>query len=152
MWNTCSMRCRISQVSATSMSRPTLIQSTKHSGRIQYGKPSPLVKFQCPSTSCWISFPASKELWHLKFVLGVQFLFWRFFFTWKPQVLTRFYSDDRGYGQQTLSKTGSLTEERTSTINDTTLLYVEGVHMFNGLADEEVDQYLEENLKIIPQI
>ena len=36
------------------------------------------------------------------------------------------------------------------TTQDTTPLYAEGVHMFDGLADEEVDHFLEEHSTIVP--
>ena len=42
------------------------------------------------------------------------------------------------------------TEERISTTNDTTPLYVEGVHMIDGLADDKIDRYLDDYPKIIP--
>ena len=41
-------------------------------------------------------------------------------------------------------------EERISTPQDTTPLYVEGVHMLDGLTDEEVDHFLEEHPTIVP--
>ena len=36
-----------------------------------------------------------------------------------------------------------------ATKKDITPLYVEGINMMEGLADEEVDQYLKENPKIV---
>ena len=41
------------------------------------------------------------------------------------------------------------THPRESTGKELTPLYAESVNMLEGLADEEVDQYLEENLKIV---
>ena len=43
-----------------------------------------------------------------------------------------------------------ITEERISTPQNTTPLYVERVHMLDGLAEEEVDHFLEEHPNIVP--
>ena len=42
------------------------------------------------------------------------------------------------------------TQPRSSTGKELTPLYAECVNMLEGLADEEVDQYLQENPKIVP--
>ena len=42
------------------------------------------------------------------------------------------------------------TQERTITTKEMTPLYVEEIHMLEGLADEKVDSYLEENPRIVP--
>ena len=43
-----------------------------------------------------------------------------------------------------------ITEERVTTPHNTSPLYTEGVHMLNGLADEEMDDFLEDHPTIIP--
>ena len=42
------------------------------------------------------------------------------------------------------------TQPRSTTDKERTPLYAECVNMFEGLAEEEVDQYLQENAKIVP--
>ena len=48
------------------------------------------------------------------------------------------------------TKVRIITEERLTTPHNTTPLYAEGVHMLDGLADEEVDDFLEDHPTIIP--
>ena len=48
------------------------------------------------------------------------------------------------------TKVHIITEERLTTPHNTTPLYAEGVHMLDGLADEEVDDFLEDHPTIIP--
>ena len=48
------------------------------------------------------------------------------------------------------TKVRILTEERLNTSHNTTALYGEGVHMLDGLADEEVDEFLQDYPTIIP--
>ena len=48
------------------------------------------------------------------------------------------------------TKVQLLTEERISTPQNTTPLYAEGVHMLDGLAEEEVDHFLGEHPTIVP--
>ena len=43
-----------------------------------------------------------------------------------------------------------ITEEQIHNPKDTTPLYEEGVHMLDGLADEEVDHFLEDHPRIVP--
>ena len=43
-----------------------------------------------------------------------------------------------------------ITQEHISTPQNTTPLYVEGVHMLDGLAEEEVDHFQEEHPNIVP--
>ena len=43
-----------------------------------------------------------------------------------------------------------ITEERLPTTHNNTPLYTEGIHMLDGLADEEVDEFLEDHPTIIP--
>ena len=52
--------------------------------------------------------------------------------------------------RQGKTKARPITEERISTPQNTTPLYAEGVHMLDGLADEEVDHFLEEHPTIVP--
>ena len=47
------------------------------------------------------------------------------------------------------TKVRPITEERISTPQNTTPLYAEGVHMLDGLAEEEVDHFLEEHPTIV---
>ena len=42
------------------------------------------------------------------------------------------------------------TKPRAGTSKDLTLLYAESINMLDGLADDEVDRYLEEHPKIVP--
>mgnify|MGYP000317721734 CR=1 FL=1 len=48
------------------------------------------------------------------------------------------------------TKARLITEEHISTPQNTTPLYSEGVHILDGLADEEVDHFLEEHPTITP--
>ena len=48
------------------------------------------------------------------------------------------------------TKVWIITEERLPTPQNTTPLYTEGVRVLNGLAEEEVDHFLEEHPTIIP--
>ena len=48
------------------------------------------------------------------------------------------------------TKVRIITEERVTTPHNTSPLYAEGVHMLDGLADEEVDDFLEDHPTIIP--
>ena len=48
------------------------------------------------------------------------------------------------------TKVWIITEERLPTPQNTTPLYPEGVQMLGGLAEEEVDHFLEEHPMIIP--
>ena len=48
------------------------------------------------------------------------------------------------------TKVRIITEDRLTTPHNTTPLYAEGVHMLDGLADEEVDDFLEDHPTIIP--
>ena len=48
------------------------------------------------------------------------------------------------------TKVRIITEERLTTPHNTTPLYAEGVHMLAGLADKEVDDFLEDHPTIIP--
>ena len=48
------------------------------------------------------------------------------------------------------TKVRIITEESLTTPHNTTPLYAEGVHMLDGLADEEVDDFLEDHPTIIP--
>ena len=48
------------------------------------------------------------------------------------------------------TKVRIITEERVPTPLNTSPLYAEGVHMLDGLADEEVDDFLEDHPTIIP--
>ena len=48
------------------------------------------------------------------------------------------------------TKVRLIKEERISTPQNTTPLYVEGVHMLDGLADEDVDHFLKEHPTIVP--
>ena len=48
------------------------------------------------------------------------------------------------------TKVRIITEERLPTPHNTTPLYAEGVHMLDGLTDEEVDDFLEDHPTIIP--
>ena len=41
-------------------------------------------------------------------------------------------------------------EECLATLKDATPLYVEGVHMLDGLVDDKVDRYLDDHSKVIP--
>ena len=52
--------------------------------------------------------------------------------------------------RQGKTKARPITEERISTPQNTTPLYAEGVHMLDGLADEEVDHFLAEHPTIVP--
>ena len=47
------------------------------------------------------------------------------------------------------TKVHVVAEERIYTSQDTTSLYVEAVHMLDGLVDEEVDHFLEEHPTIV---
>ena len=42
------------------------------------------------------------------------------------------------------------TQPRVNTSKEVTPLYAESINMLEGLPDEEVDRYLEENPKIVP--
>ena len=42
------------------------------------------------------------------------------------------------------------TQPLTSTNKELTPLYAESINMLDGLADDEVDRYLDEHLKIVP--
>ena len=42
------------------------------------------------------------------------------------------------------------TQLRVGTSKELTTLYVESINMLDGLADDEVDRYLEEHPKIVP--
>ena len=48
------------------------------------------------------------------------------------------------------TKVRIITEERVRTALNTSPLYVEGVHMLDGLADDEVDDFLDDHPTIIP--
>ena len=48
------------------------------------------------------------------------------------------------------TKVRVITEERIYIPQDITLLYAEGVHMLEGLANKEVDHFLEEHPTIVP--
>ena len=48
------------------------------------------------------------------------------------------------------TKVRLIIEERISTPQNTTPLYAEGIHMLDGLAEEEVDHFLEEHPNIVP--
>ena len=48
------------------------------------------------------------------------------------------------------TKVRIITEERISTPQNTTPLYMEGVHMLDGITDEEVEHFLEEYPAIVP--
>ena len=48
------------------------------------------------------------------------------------------------------TKVRVVTEERIPTPKDITPLYVEGVHMLEGLAYDKVDNFLKDRLKIVP--
>ena len=48
------------------------------------------------------------------------------------------------------TKVRLITEERIATPQNTTPDYAEGIHMLDGLADEEVDHFLEEHPTIVP--
>ena len=48
------------------------------------------------------------------------------------------------------TKVRIITEERVITPHNTSPLYVEGVHMLDGLADDEVHDFLEDHPTIIP--
>ena len=42
------------------------------------------------------------------------------------------------------------TQERVGTSKELTPLYAENINMLDGLADEKVDQFLEEHPKVVP--
>ena len=48
------------------------------------------------------------------------------------------------------TKVRVITEERVPVALDTSPLYAEGVHMLDGLADEEVEDFLEDHPTIVP--
>ena len=48
------------------------------------------------------------------------------------------------------TKVRIITEEQVTTPHNTSPLYAEGVHMLDGLADDEVDDFLEDHPTIIP--
>ena len=52
--------------------------------------------------------------------------------------------------RQGKTKVRIITEERVPTALNTSPLYAEGVHMLDGLADDEVEDFLEDHPTIIP--